>query len=317
MSRMSRESMFRRILTWGDVQMPVESSDLWEAIGLRWILWPGDERMAPEELGRRIDDCLVEWICLQHQYLKNGYIGHEAIKWIVDWLEECMQEDPALRAFATILRSRDGLPLASETYLELTKREVLYGGKPRPFPKEGFRFARVLLADFIDQENWQVDWDGRIFTSLLVDSWMYSRDRRQLRRILDNSLRSPTVWDAVQHICKELARRGQDVPPELLTWFFRAYHGPWKRPEAGSAPRNRPRKLGYMLRDNEIRHTVDLLSQVGMRKSAGRTVVAEVLHLSESRIQQVCREPYWYTFELQEHAMKSLDPYSPHIRVES
>ena len=297
--------------------MPIESSELREAIGLGWILRPGDERMAPEELGRRIDDCLVEWISLQHHYLDNGYISLESFKWSLRRIEEDVIGDADLRAFAATLERRSGLPPASETYLELTKREILYGGKPCPSFKEGFRFASVLLADFTDEENWQFDWDGRIFTRLLVARWMYSRDRRKLRRILDYSRRSPTVWDAVQQICKELERGGQDVPPELLRWSFGATYGSWKRPDVGSAPSNRPRKLGYMLRDNEIRHTVDLLSQVGMPKKAGREVVEEILILKESRIQQICREPYWTYFELQDHAMKRLDPYAPHLRIGS
>ena len=114
-----------------------------------------------------------------------------------------------------------------------------------------------------------------------------------------------------------MAARGEEPPEELLSWSIGANYGSLKRPDGGSAPRNRPRKLGYMLRDNEIRHTVDLLYQVGVPKNAGRTAVAEVLHLAESRIQQICREPYWHTLELKEHAMKRLEPYAPHVRTGS
>ena len=317
MSRMSRESVFWRFLTGEEVHMPFESSEMREAIGLGWIVRSGDERMTPEELGRRIDDCLVEWISLGHHYLDNGYISLEDFEGPMRWIEEGMIEDADLRAFAATLERRSGLQPASETYLELTKREVLCGGKPRPSFKKGLQFASVLLADFIDQENWQIDWDGGIFTRLLVATWLNGREPSKLQRLIDNSGRSPTVWDALQQLCKALADRAEVPPDELMGWSFEATHGSLKRPDPDPAPRNRPRKLGYMLRDNEIRHTVDLLFQVGMPKNAGRTVVAEVLHLAESRIQQICREPYWTYFELREHAMKRLDPYAPHLRIGS
>ena len=310
MSRMSRESVFWRFLTGAEVHMPSESSEMREAIGLGWIVRPGDERMTPEELGKRIDDCLVEWISLRHHYLDNGYINLESFKWLLRRIEEGMIGDADLRAFAATQEKRSGPPPASETYRELTKRHALNGGKARPSYEDGLRLALVLLADFIDQENWQIDWDGGIFTRLLVATWLNGREPSKLQRLIDNSGRSPTVWDALQQLCKALADRAEVPPDELMGWSFEATHGSLKRPDPDPAPRNRPIKLGYMLRDNEIRHTVDLLFQVGMPKKAGRTVVAEVLHLAETSIQRICRKPYWTYFELGEHAMKRLDPYA-------
>ena len=45
-----------------DWQVDVESSEMREELGLRYYLDQGAEQMTSEELGRRIDDCLVEYI---------------------------------------------------------------------------------------------------------------------------------------------------------------------------------------------------------------------------------------------------------------
>ena len=63
-----------------DWQVDVESSEMREEIGLRYYLEPGDEHLAPEELGRRIDDCLVEYINTYLMSLMLGDIGIEEFK---------------------------------------------------------------------------------------------------------------------------------------------------------------------------------------------------------------------------------------------
>ena len=176
MSRLSRESVFRSLLTGAEVHMPFESSELREAIGLGWILRPGDERMAPEELGRRIDDCLVESIGLGHHYLDNKYISLEDFEVSMRWIEERTIEDAELRAYAAELERRWGLPPASETYLELAKRKALHGGRPARFFEESLRLARVLLADYINDDNWEFDWDGETYTRLAVATYMEDHD---------------------------------------------------------------------------------------------------------------------------------------------
>ena len=315
MSRLSREIVILGSLTEPDAPLVVESSELREAIGLRWILRPCDDWTSPAKLGRRIDDCLVENISYQLWYVESGLISIEDFKWVVHRIEEGMKEDTALRVFAATLQEFKRLPLASETYLELAKRKALHDGRPAPFFEEGLRLARVLLADFIKNEKlWETDWDGEIYTRLAVAMYMDNRDPRKLQERIDDSERSPTEWEVLEHICVALAARGEDPPEELLRWWFRATHGLLKRPDGGSAPSNRPRKLGYMFRDNEIRHTVDLLAKVGMPKEDCHKVVGKDLFLSLSRIQQICLKPSWMIQDLKEHALKRLDASSPHLQ---
>ena len=315
MSRLSRESAILRSLTEPDVQMPVESSALREAIGLRWNLRPGAERMDPEKLGKRIDDCSVEWIASQLLYLEDGEISIEEFKWGMGKIEEGMEEDPDLRARAAALQRCAGLPLASVTYLNLAKRHVLFDGERPPSHEEGRQFAVAQLDEVSEADGWEMDWDGPIFISLMTATWLDSGDPRKLENLIHESESNPIVWDTLQRICHAFADSGVDPPPQLLEWSFRATHGDLERPDAERTPRQRPRKFGYMLRDNESRYTVDLLTQVGMRTPAGREAVAVALNLEESRIQQICREPYWTILDLIKHAMKRLNASSPDPRM--
>ena len=171
-------------------------------------------------------------------YVESGLISIEDFKWVVHRIEEGMKEDTALRAFAATLQEFKGLPLASETYLELAKRKALHDGRPAPFLGEGIRLASVLLADYINDDNWEIDWDGEIYTRLAVAMYMDNRDLSKLLERVDDSERSPTEWEVLEHICVALAARGEDPPEELLRWWFRANHGLLKRPDGGSAPRD-------------------------------------------------------------------------------
>ena len=60
----------------------------------------------------------------------------------------------------------------------------------------------------------------------------------------------------------------------------------------GAAPRHRPTKLGYKIRDNEIRYTFNLLILVGILKTKACSAVAEAFHSSLARISGICQEPY-------------------------
>ena len=241
--------------------------------------------------------------------LRHEHLGIAGFKWKMRQIEEGMRENMALKAFAATLRENDKTPLASETYLELAKRRALYGGKPRPSSEEGRRFARVLLAPFMKEAFGEIDWDGGVYTRIRADSWLDDRDAMELEVLIEDSEDSPLAWDVLQLICQEVADRWEeDLPYRLLEWYFRANHGNAERPDEGPAPSHRPRKLGYKLRNNEIRHTVDLLAQVGMPKTAGIYAVSEAFHFAESRIRQICREPYLPIEEMGLDAMKRIEP---------
>ena len=134
---MSWEGM---LLLWRDPRQRNKKAEvalgkLREVVFLKWYMRPGDEKLAPEEFGRRIDDGLVEAIG-RLLPIEHGDNGIEEFKSRVRQIEEGMRENIALKAFAATLRENSKGPLASETYLQLARRHALYGGNlPLPLNK--------------------------------------------------------------------------------------------------------------------------------------------------------------------------------------
>ena len=110
----------------------VESSEMRDEIGLRYYLDPRDQNPAPEELGRRIDDCLVHYIENYIGCLIEKGISIAEFELAMGKIEKGTKWDPDYQAFADTLH-RQNLRPASETYLELARRDALYGGKRRPY----------------------------------------------------------------------------------------------------------------------------------------------------------------------------------------
>ena len=296
-----------------DWQVDVESTEMREEIGLRYYLEAGDEHLAPEELGRRIDDCLVAYINTYLQILKQEVIGTEEFKSKMRKVEQGMREDEALRAFAVAIRGEAEAPTASETYLNLARPYALYGRKPPAYSEEGRLFARVLLDEVMPERmkeaKWDMDWDRRIHISGGAEHWLHNRHPYGLRTLIRDSEKSPVAWDTLKLICQSLAGRGEEkLPDELLRWSFDVAWGRRKRPDERPAPRHRPQTLGYKLRNNEIRHTVRLLAQVGIPKTAGCHAVAAAFNFSERTILEICRQPHWSIADLRDDARKRLEP---------
>ena len=299
---------------WGIILHPEEQArvdlgKLGEIDFLRYYLKPGHEKLALEEIGRRIDDGLVEYIRLQLISLKLGDFSIEDFTSSMHKIREAMEDNPALKAFAAALHENWEFPLASRAYLEMAKGFALYGRQQLPTPEEGRQFARVLLVPFMDEASWERDWDIRSFARDGAGHWLDSRDSEKLRFLILASDVSPLAWDTLQLICQQLYDRGEEHPPhELLQWSFKVHYGRLKRPDAGSAPSKRPRKLGYMIRNSEIKHTMDLLAQAGMTKTNGHYAVSKAVHLSVIRIRRICQKPYWTIDQFREEAMKSIEP---------
>ena len=305
------------LVVWGillrrDEQAEVELGKLGEVVSLRMYMRPGDEKLAPEKLGRRIDDGLVEYIGNSLMNLEEEGINTEELESKMCLVDEGMRENMALKSFKATLRESDGIPIASETYLELAKRHVLYGRKPSAYSEEGRRFARVVLAPFMEPAFWETDWDTQSFARNRAAAWLDSPDPGKLQKLIHDSKENPVAWDTLQLICqavaKELADRAEVSSHELLEWSFRANHGHLERPEEGPSPRHRPVKLGFKLRNNEIRHTVRLLTLVGMPETDCYSAVAEAFGFASSTIQGICQGPFWTISDLTEDARKRVDP---------
>ena len=141
------------------VSVDFETNWLRKTIHLNLYMRPGEEDMDGERLGRRIDNCLVEFIAFLLVSLREEKLPIEAVKEIMEKVEVGMREDPALQAYAvTLMRDRE-LPLSSEIYLDLARRHALYGGIPAPTPDEGLRFVSVILARVMKKENWKLNLD--------------------------------------------------------------------------------------------------------------------------------------------------------------
>ena len=174
-----------------------------------------------------------------------------------------------------------------------------------------------MLDEVKDKAIWEMDVDVRAFATNWADMWLNDRDPYELQGLIDVSEVSVMAWDVLQMICQKAAGQlaggladepEECLPYELLVWHLMAKQDHAERPDPGPAPRHRPEKLGYKVRDNEIRHTVDLLVQVGLTKTDAREVVADAVGRDAGTIQRICGEPYSTIGDLHLEAIKHMDP---------
>ena len=302
MSWMSRQCLIWRSQTEPNAQMPIQSSELRQGIGLKWSLNPGDELMSTVDIGRGIDHCLVEFTSIQLQDVKAEKVKVEEFIRYMLRSKHLMREDKDLMDFAETLNRREQpFPLASEIYIELACRHVLSDQTRSPSFEWGHQFARVMLDQIHSEELWQHDWDRETTFEDLAIFFLEIRYPQQRQNFVDESKRSPYVWDALKWLCKVFDDAGKMPPIELQRWAIQVVSGQLKRPSEGLPIPNRPRMFGQMIRDNEIRHTVYLLGQVGMAKTQAYMAVGEALGRSHRTIERINRKPYSTVVDLLEH----------------
>ena len=187
------------------------------------------------------------------------------------------------------------------------------GSELRPTKKET-DLQKAMLDEFKDEAFWEKDEHVLSSVPTWADALLNYRYPCELQELIDISDVSVLAWDTLQIICQKVAdeRAGgladERLPYELLVWNLMVNHGHAERPDEGPAPAHRPEKLGYKIRDNEIRHTVDLLVQVGMRKTDAYEVVAAAFPFDVRTIQRICRKPYSLYGDLHLEAIKHMDP---------
>ena len=288
---------------------------------LKRYMRPGAEELSPEDLGRRIDDALVEHINLNLPDPMLGKVDAEAFNAAMVKIEEGRRENPALRAFKARLWRDEGVTLASAIYLSLARRHIRRltnlgksDGQRRPNIVEGRQFARSQLHPFMDESFRNSDWKKESFAKDNADRWLQNPSQYKLFKLIIDSKKSAVAFDTLQLITRGFDDAIEERPALLLHWNFEVASGQRTRPHEGPTPRGRPDKLGNKLRDNEIRHTVTLLTEVGMTKTAAYTAVAEEFQSPESPIKSastvrgICRKPYLTIDELGEDAMKHIEP---------
>ena len=234
-------------------------------------------------------------------------------------IERCMNNNPSVRVFEDDLRRAGQAPLASRTFLDLAKRRVrrkankgTSDSQRPPTFSEGLTCAEVLLAYDTAKDRWNRGLNPDELSKRIAEDWLSHRSLDDLLFIIRGSEESRIYWNALELICDALggkdvlgskwesAKDLDDLPYALLIWYFEAGQELRRPPRENAAPPNRPIYVGYVIRNQHIRHTIRVLAQLGMPPTAGRDtdgqdfgccVVAEVLGLSERYIGDIWGTP--------------------------
>ena len=291
-------------------QANVEMTEFRKAIGLHWYLGEGDEHLTAEGLGATIDECLVEFIWSMLLRLEAGNTTTDYFRLTIGKLQEDMLEDTALRAFKLTLQGSAEPRLASETYLYMARRHALDGGVSSPTLNASRGFVRVFLARFKEKENWDFDWDLQGYSRFSAYYWLRNPYPNEHLVLIRNSLLSAAAWDTLQLICGNAVKwdRTHLLPPEILQWHLRASHDQPTRPDEGSIPPYPISKFGAKIRYNEMKHTAELLHQVGMLWKDAFKAMAEELNYAETTIRNICGKPYWTLDDLGRDGQKRFEP---------
>ena len=287
-----------------------EWTEFRELIDLRWFLGPLDELLNEEGLGAKIDDCLVESAGGMLSALEQGLVDTHSFREFLDQAAKGILEDNAVRAFR-LSRSGDvEQALASEIYLDLIRRHTLDGGKSCPSLHGVCLFVRTFLGQFIENKSWDVDWDIREYSRLIADHWWINPRAVDHFTLIRDSFFSAAAWDALKLICADAFERGwvNRLPHSIHSWYMHASHGYPRRPEEGPAKPNRPDKYGTKLRNNEVKHTVELLELAGLPRAVGVKAISMELNYAEPTVRRICRKPYTSLEELRRDGQKRFEP---------
>ena len=282
---------------------------------IRQYIGPGAAKLTQNELGSRIDDGLVEYLYLNLRYLRLRGGDVEDFQSFMRGIDGCRSESPALMAFRESQLRDEGLPLASDLYFNFAMWHINQRSIPRarrrkrrPLTEGGRQFVRVKLRPFMDPSVGETDWNIEVATSQKADSWLRDPSSHKLLRLIYFAKRSPVDWDTLKKISENFEVTGQERHPLLLHWYSQRAEGLRPRPAEGPAPRHRRGMLGDKLRNNEIKHTVNLLYEVGFFKSHVHRAVAKHFSFSPEFIRDIGGDPYFTVDELREDAMKRLEP---------
>ena len=220
MGWMTRERAKKQFWRQPDRQVDAESSEMRQEIGLRYYLESEDEHLAPEEMGRRIDDCLVEYIGTYLLSLRLGDISIKEFNSKMPEIGQCMRDDQALRAFEVAIWREAEMPLAVRTYLKLARRylqrqtnEGILDSQRLPEPTEGRQFAWVMLDEVMIKAKWKHDWGRDLLIRNEADDWLHKRDDYGVWKLIRASEKSALAWDTLELICQNWVYIGEEEPP--------------------------------------------------------------------------------------------------------
>ncbi len=154
----------------------------------------------------------------------------------------------------------------------------------RPFPREGLRVARAMLANIAATARFDFAWESEAVSTALADQWA-SRDGKrrpaELRVYIDYAGASRAYFDALQCIEKKLHSRGESIPRPLDRWRAKVDGERLRSPDRKPIPPHCPVRPAHLVRDVDIQFTIEVLRRVGVRPNgtyvSGCRIVAEAL----------------------------------------
>ena len=186
---------------------------------------------------------MVDYIENYHGCLIEEGISIEEFELAMGKIEKGTKWDSDYQAFADTLNRRNLRP-ASETYLDLARRDALYGGQRRSSLALGRDFVLVYMDHIRNQDSWKIDWDRETVIKCLADGYLGDPDPVVLQRLIDSSEESPLAWDVLCANIRKAVTAGMVPPKWLVIWYVEATNGNPGRPHRRPAPPNRPRHLG-------------------------------------------------------------------------
>ena len=164
----------------------------------------------------------------------------------------------------------------------------------RPYPCEGLRIARLVLACIPDKISLDSEGEYESVSNLLaalLSLPMGEPSPERLQRYTELSKSIPVYRDALRRHSEELDNPAKTIFRPALRWQRRAAGRPRLRQATIKVPARRPVIPGLLMRDLQINFVIGLLERVEVKPRgkyvSGCRIVAEVVGLSEYRVKSI------------------------------
>ena len=164
----------------------------------------------------------------------------------------------------------------------------------RPFPCEGLRIAKPVLAGIPDKISLDSEGEYEGVSNLLaalLSPPMGEPSPERLQRYTELSKSIPIYRDALRRHSEEPDNPAKTIFRPALRWQRRAAGRPRLRQATIKVPARRPVIPGLLMRDLQINFVIGLLERVEVKPRgthvSGCRIVAEVVGLSEYRVKSI------------------------------
>ena len=164
----------------------------------------------------------------------------------------------------------------------------------RPYPCEGLRIARLVLACIPDKISLDSEGEYESVSNLLaalLSLPMGEPSPERLQRYTELSKSIPVYRDALRRHSEELDNPAKTIFRPALRWQRRTAGRPRLRQATIKVPAHRPVIPALLVRDLQINFVIGLLERVEVKPRgkyvSGCRIVAEVVGLSEYRVKSI------------------------------